>query len=191
MGRTLDIRGTAGVAAVGALLALAACGGSSSGTDGNGGITNPTGNTPTPTPCSQKVLDSGSDELKSRWILYYDFSVPETGRLDVTLDWTYATNPIGVYVVPANTCNTVDEFNARSCNFILKSETAAKPRKVSVPNLAAGNYRWLFANFGTTDDSISYQVVLSTGSCAPLTGGGPGASAVAATGTVDAARPAR
>jgi hypothetical protein len=172
-----------------AALALAACGGGGSGTDGSGGVTNSTGTTPTPTPCSQKILDQGSDDLKSKWVLYYDFSVPETGRLDVTLDWTYASNTVGVYVVAAGTCGTLEEFNARNCNFVLRSDTGAKPRKVSVTNVAAGNYRWLFANFGTADDSISYQVVLSTGSCAPLTGGGPAASAVGAAEKVDAARP--
>lgn len=185
MERTLDFRRAAGLVATGALLALAACGG------GGDGPATPSTPAPTPTPCAQKMLDSGSDSLPSKYLLYYDFSVPEAGRLDVTVDWTYASNNIGVYVATAGTCNTLDEFNARSCNFVVRSETAAKPRKVSVTNVAAGNYRWLFANFGTTDDSISYQIVLSTGSCAPLTGGGPGASAVAATGTVDAIRPAR
>jgi hypothetical protein len=134
------------------------------------------------------VLDSGSDSLPSKYLLYYDFSVPETGRLDVTLDWTYASNNIGVYVVPANTC-TLAEFNARSCNYVLRSETTAKPRKVSVANVAAGNYRWLFGNFGSTDDSISYQIVLSTGGCAPLTNAGPGASAAGAPVAADALRP--
>ena len=168
------------LATAGALAALVACGGGSSGP-----TSTPTP-VPTPTPCAQKVLDSGSGSLPSRTLAYYDFSVPETGRLDVTLDWTYSSNLIGVYVTPANTC-TLDEFNARGCTFVLRSETTVKPRKVSVTGVAAGNYRWLFANFGSTDDSVSYQVVLSTGSCAPLAGAGPGASAALATDTVERA----
>ena len=181
MEQTLAFRHAAGALAVASLVGLAACGG---GSNPPGAPSTPA---PTPTPCAQKVLDSGNGQLPTKTLAYYDFSVPETGRLDVTLDWTYASNTIGVYVTPANTC-TLAEFNARSCNFILRSETSAKPRKVSVTGVAAGNYRWLFANFGTTDDSISYQVVLSTGGCAPLAGAGPGASAAAAADTVDAAR---
>jgi hypothetical protein len=180
MERTFALRGAAAIVAVGALLGLAACGGGS-----NPGGPTPT-LSPTPTPCAQKVLDSDSGPLPSRNLVYFDFSVPESGRLDVTLDWTNASNNMGVYVTPANTC-TLAEFNARSCNFVIRSETGAKPRKVSA-NVAAGNYRWLFGNFGTTDESVSYQVVLSTGSCPALTNGGPGASALGGGDTVDAVR---
>ncbi|MFN8095437.1 MAG: hypothetical protein U0599_25015 [Vicinamibacteria bacterium] len=157
---------------VGALVALAACGGGSSGP-----TSTPTP-VPTPTPCVQKVLDSGGGSLPSRYLVYYDFSVPETGRLDITVDWTYSTNGIAIYVVPTNTC-TLDELNAHSCNFIVRSESGAKPRKVSAPNVAAGNYRWMFGNYGATDESLSYQVVLSTGNCAPLAGEGPSAASAA------------
>jgi hypothetical protein len=183
MGRSIAFRTAASFVAVVALAGLSGCGGSSP--------TNDPAPVPAPTPCAQKVLDSGSDSLPSKYVLYYDFSVPEAGRLDVTLDWTYASNNVGVYVVTAGTCSTLEEFNARNCNFVLRSETTAKPRKVSVANVGAGNYRWLFANFGSTDDSISYQVVLSTGGCAPLTNSGPGASAAGAPVAADALRPSR
>jgi hypothetical protein len=181
MGRTLGFRSTARLAAVGALVALAACGGSSSGP-----TSNPTP-APTPTPCAQKVIDSDSGSLPSKTLVYYDFSVPDSGRLDITLDWTYASNNMGLYVTPANTC-TLAEFNARSCNFVIRSDSGTKPRKVSA-NVTAGNFRWLIGNFGATDDSVSYQVVLSTGSCPALTNGGPGASAVSDAATLEAARP--
>jgi hypothetical protein len=94
----------------------------------------------------------------------------------MTVDWTNASSPIGVYLTPVNTCN-LEEFNARTCTFIVRSEPSGqKPRKISTPNFAAGNYRWLIANYSDTDESISYQFVLSKGtSCPALTGGSPGA----------------
>jgi hypothetical protein len=140
--------------------------------------TNPSGPTcatppPPPPPCTQSVVESGTGTLEARTFRYDDFSVPDTGRLDATVDWTNASSPIGVYVVPANTCS-VDEFNARTCNFLVRSEPSSiKPRKISTPNFAAGNYRWLMANFSTSDESISFQFVLSKGSCPTLTGGQP------------------
>jgi hypothetical protein len=140
--------------------------------------TNPSGPTcatrpPPPPPCTQSVVESGTGTLEARTLRYDDFSVPDTGRLDTTVDWTNASSSIGVYVVPANTC-TLDEFNARSCNFLVRSEpSSVKPRKISTPNFNAGNYRWLMGNFSDSDESISFQFVLSKGNCAALTGGQP------------------
>lgn len=88
---------------------------------------------------------------------------------EITLDWTIASSPIGVFVVPANTCSTVEQLNARSCNFVVRSEpSTVKPRKISTPNVAAGNYNLVIANFADVSESVAYQVVLSQGSCAPL-----------------------
>jgi hypothetical protein len=106
-----------------------------------------------------------------------NFTTTAVGRLDVTADWTIASSPIGLFVVPANSCSTVEQLNARSCNFLLRSEPSTiKPRKVSVPNFAAGSYNLVIANFADVDESVAYQVVLSQGSCAALTA----ASAVSA-----------
>ncbi len=113
-----------------------------------------------------------------RFLLYDDFSVPDSGRLDVTLDWTVAASPIGFYLVPANTC-TLEEFNARSCTFVIRSEpSATKPKKISTPNFTAGNYRWIIGNFSTEQESVSLAIVLQKGTgCAPQGGGRPAAAA--------------
>ena len=128
--------------------------------------------------CTTTSVLQESGGIPAQTVVVEDFSVPDSGRLDVTLDWTIASNPIGFYLVPANTCTTVAEFNARSCNFLVRSEpSATKPRKISTPNFAAGNYRWLVANYASQQESVSFQVVLQKGTgCAPLTGGLPSAA---------------
>jgi hypothetical protein len=156
-------------------LALGACDNKDK---GDGCATNPTGPGCPPPPttqpaCTQSVTESGSGSLEANTLAYNDFSVADNGRLDITVDWTNASSSIGVYLTPANTC-TLDEFNARSCNFLVRSEpSTVKPRKISTPNFAAGNYRWLIGNFSDSNESISWQIVLSKGSCAALTGGQP------------------
>src|SRR5262245_53376809 len=62
--------------------------------------------------CSQTVVVQDAGSAKPRILYYNDFSVPDTGRFDMTVDWTIPASPIGVYLVPANTC-TIDEFNRR------------------------------------------------------------------------------
>jgi hypothetical protein len=162
------------LSAVALAAALAACGGSSG---------PPTGGStpaPTPTPCTQSVFFEDSGSLPSSTLGFFDFSVPDSGRLDATLDWTDPASRIGFYVVPTNTC-TLDEFNSRSCNFLVRSEpSSTKPTKISTPNFTAGAYRGMIANFADIDESISLQLVLSKGSCAAFAGGAPGAQAHAA-----------
>lgn len=128
--------------------------------------------------CTTTNVTQDSGKLPSGMVAYNDFSVPDTGRLDVTLDWTFASSNIGFYVVPANTCGTIEEFNARSCTFLVRSEpSSTKPRKISTPNFAAGNYRWLIGNFAKDDESVSFQIVLSKGTgCPAFAGGSPSAS---------------
>jgi hypothetical protein len=111
-------------------------------------------------------------------IIYGDFSVPRPGRLDVTMDWTNSESAMGLYLVPANTC-TLDEFTARSCDFVIRSEpSATKPRLISTPNFTQGNYRWLIGNFSEEQESAALEIVLSEGECPALSGGGPDASAL-------------
>ena len=89
--------------------------------------------------CTQTNIYQNNGSVPAFTLVFFDFSVPDSGRLDVTMDWTNAASLMGFYLVPANTC-TVDEFNARSCNFVMRSEpSSVKPRKVSQANLTVGN----------------------------------------------------
>lgn len=127
--------------------------------------------------CTQSTVYTNSGAVPSRQVVLDQFSVPDGGRLDMTLDWTNASSSMGLYLVPANTCTTIEEFNARSCNFLVRSEPPGpKPRKVSTANFQAGNYRMLIANFSEADESAALQVVLSKGAnCAALTVAPPSA----------------
>jgi len=146
------------------VLALPACGGGGSGTTP---VTTP----PTTQPaCTQNILFQGSGGTPARTIVVAtDFNFNAAGRLDVIVDWTVPSSPIGVYVVPSGNCATLADFNARNCNILIRSEpSTVKPRKVSVTNVSAGTYTLLIANFSDQDESGSTQVIYSSGSCAPL-----------------------
>jgi hypothetical protein len=189
--RMTRVLGWAGPASV--AIWLAACGG---GSDGPGQC--PAGQTGVPPNCvaiapvcTQSSVYSDSGGVEGKTLVYFDFSVPDTGRLDITLDWTHASSMMGVYLVPANTC-TLDEFNAGSCNFTVRSDPPGpKPRKVSAPNLAAGNYRWIVANYSDALESIALQIVLSKGDCPALAGALPAASARESASALTVARAAQ
>jgi hypothetical protein len=165
--------------ALAAVLPLACGSGGSSGTPT--AVSTPQ---PTPTPCTQSIVFQGQGSFPARILDEEFFATTATGRLDIILDWTFASSPIGVFVVPANSCS-LSAFNARTCNFLVRSEpSTVKPRKISTPNFAPGNYGLLIANFASQDESIATQVILAQGGCAPLADGAPSINAAINAGTL-------
>jgi hypothetical protein len=97
------------------------------------------------------------------------------GRIDATIDWTFPTSSIGVYIVRVAAGCNVEEISADTCTFIASSDPpGAKPRKVSV-SAPAGSYQLLVANFSTVDESVTGQVLLSLGTCPAFGTGAPAA----------------
>jgi hypothetical protein len=145
-----------------------------------GGGTAPTTPSST-TPCSQTLLFQGAAAVGAGFAAGQDFSVTSTAdtRLDVIVDWTSTASAIGVYAFTKDSC-TLDQFLARTCTFLLKSEpSSAKPRRVSA-TVAVGTYTLVIANLGTLDESVAAQIVLSDSTCAPLLGAPPGTVALPA-----------
>ena len=142
-----------------ALALLPACGGSSTST--------PVTTTTTTVPCVQTVVRNDTGTIPASTFASLTFTFNATARLDVIADWTNASSPIGVYVT-SGSC-TLDQFNARSCNFVIRSEpSTVKPRKLSAPNVAPGSYALSLANFAAQDESVATQVISSSATCAPL-----------------------
>jgi hypothetical protein len=140
-------------------LVLPACGGSSTPTAA------PTP-APTPSPCTQNVLVQVNGPINARTLGRVSFAAATSGRLDITVDWTFSTSVIGVYLVNAGSCS-IAQFNAQGCTFLTRSETAVKPRKISF-SATAGNYELLVVNFSEQDESVSGQVALSSSNCPPF-----------------------
>ena len=152
------IRRTLSVAAGLALAAaLAGCG-------GGGNPVQPPTPSPPPTPTARTIILSGSLSLPSRTIDVEPFGVPSPGTVDITVDWTFAASPIGVYVI-RGACD-LDRFNARTCDFVTRSEGGQKPRVITLPGVAAGSYSLLVANFSSGDESLSLQIGHTSGGTA-------------------------
>ena len=143
-------------------LMVSACGGGGSST------TTPVTTPPTTLPpCVQSVIRQDTGTIPADTLASITFTFNATARLDIIADWTSPASPIGVYAVQG-AC-TIDQFNARTCNFLIRSEPSTiKPRKLSAPNVAAGAYSLFLANFADQDESVATQVISSSGTCAPL-----------------------
>jgi hypothetical protein len=150
-----------------ATLLLPGCGGDST-------PTTPATPAPTPTPCTQSTVLQVNGAVPAFAGGSVQFTTTAAGRLDITVDWTFAATPLGVYLFNADSCSE-DQF-PDACTFLIRSETTVKPRKVSLPNAAARSYELLVVNYSDTDESVSGQVVLSSPTCPAFVGTGPSAS---------------
>jgi hypothetical protein len=147
------------VSTIAALPGCGSKGGCSSNPTGPGCQTSPT---PPPPPVQPPpvVVVQGSGSLGKRLLALIPFSTSTVGKIDVTVDWTFATDDVDVYL--ARGACSFDQFIASQCNVMSFSEsTTAKPEKLSVPGAAAGSYVLLIGNLGPADESVAYQVVLS------------------------------
>jgi len=127
-----------------------------------GGGSTPTA-TPTPTPPIIPPPSVASQEsglaVQMNYVYGVQFGVTGTGNIDATVDYTYADTLLAVWISKGS-C-TGEQFIADQCPFVATSFAGGKPRKVSATGQTTGTYSLIFANFGTKDESVSYQVVFT------------------------------
>ena len=93
------------------------------------------------------------------------FTTSAVGTLEATVDWTFPTNTIWVFLA-SGSC-TVPQFQqcpgpGCQCQFAVSSMTSApKPRVLTVPGAAAGNYALIIWNLGPREESVNYQLALT------------------------------
>jgi hypothetical protein len=115
---------------------------------------------PPPQPVTEVVREGGGS-LGILTLGSLAFDTTKRGTIDVTVDWTFATNDVDVYLAKGS-CS-FDQFISRQCDMVAFSEsTIAKPEKISAPNAAPGAYTLLVGNLGPTDESVSFQILLTS-----------------------------
>ena len=145
---------------------IVACGG------GGNDVTPPAVATLTPVP-SRYVVAQGNFTIRSpdKGLTYFvrlPINTTVTGKIDATVDWTYSTNTLWMYVIEGD-C-TADQFATDDCpgptcpcRFSVTSEQSApKPRVLTVASATAGLRTLIVWNHGPQEESCSYQVVLTT-----------------------------
>jgi hypothetical protein len=164
MGRTIIGPG-ARLALACAVLFLPACGGDS-----------PTAPPPTtlpPPPPAPVVVAQGSGALPAEDIRFVQFTTTAAGRLDITVDWTFASNDVDFALV-RGLCDGEDLLDGTCPPLGLTESVTAKPERLSIAGATAGQYTLFFANFGDRDDSIAYQVLLAAGAASASASSVPG-----------------
>jgi hypothetical protein len=83
------------------------------------------------------------------------FTTTSAGTIDAIVDWTFATNQIGVGLYPG-TCTSA-QLGFGNCIVLVQSNSSAKPGKLTFA-APAGTYSLAFENLGPGSESGTYQV---------------------------------
>jgi hypothetical protein len=136
------------------------------GLPGCGGGSSTTAPVPPPTvpppPVTTLIEEGNFSGLEARVLTAVPFDTVATGTIEATVDWTFATDNVEVYLV-RGTC-TVDQFNNLTCPFVAFSESpTAKPERIRATNQAPGSFNLYIGNRGPAEEAVSFQIFLTTG----------------------------
>jgi hypothetical protein len=144
-----------------------------SGCGGSGSSTGPS-STPTPAPVRTIVAQGNftglpptdPEDPEDFYILFFNTS--QTGTLDITVDWTHASNDVDFFLLRGTleqallpACQGLDQSDC-PLELVTFAVSLAKPESLTVANMTAGGYIVAVANFGTTNESGVVVVGLTT-----------------------------
>lgn len=144
------------------ILALPGCGG------GSDGVTTPPSPTPTPGPV-RTLVTQGAQAISApddrfTYFRTVPFTTPFPGTLEVTVNWTFPTNEVWMYV-SSGVC-TSQQFTSCpgtecQCQFLVSSEVSTpKPRLLTIPNAPAGSRSLFIWNLGPREESVDFQIYI-------------------------------
>jgi hypothetical protein len=130
-----------------------------------------------PPPVTTTVSEGSRSGLSERLLMRIPFQTSRIGTIRASVDWTFPDTTIYVYI-SSGTCE-IEQINAGECRFIAASlTTAPKPRVLTVTAAQPGDYTLYIGNFAGAEESVSWQVSLTS------------SAAATAVGSAAAARPA-
>lgn len=118
---------------------------------------------PPTVPCTQTTAFQGGIQVPPNTRHVQSFTTPATGALDVTVDWTSASNIMNVVLTQAP-CTT-EQLAASGCNVLFSAWSPPKPLRVSTSLLPSGTYVLYVGNPNPAAESITAQVLLSSAGC--------------------------
>lgn len=135
---------------------------------GCGGGSNPAGPTPTPvptprpTPVTTTVREGTFTGLGPNRVLVVPLQVLFSGEVRAVVDWTFASNDIDIAIAAGElTCIDANNvFDPRICQLAAAAAGTTKPERFTA-QLNAGTYTLYIENAGPSEESLSYQVLLT------------------------------
>jgi len=88
------------------------------------------------------------------------FATTASGTIDFRVDWTFASNNIDLALTAA--CAEDATIGGSDCPYLVTSNTTNKPETLTYANAPAGTYALVLQNNGTTPESGTIEIGLTT-----------------------------
>jgi serine/threonine protein kinase len=117
---------------------------------------------PGPPTSVRRPVIQGTVSLKGKLFTGIAFATDAPGALDASMDWTPSEDNV-VFDIARADC-TYPHYRAGTCPIIVSSRarTPDSHRTVSIPSFAAGAYQIFIFNGGTSDETINYEIDLTS-----------------------------
>ena len=116
---------------------------------------------PAPTPVTTVIFEGSFNGLPPDGAVMATFQTTGAGDLEFVVDWTFASNDVGL-ILFRGVCSE-EQLLAEQCDIADVAESpTAKPERVAIADAPAGTYTLVVLNLGETEESFSYQVLLTT-----------------------------
>lgn len=136
-----------------------------SGGGGSTGPNPPPTSTSTPEPTTSVIFEAAFPPLQPDEGVAGDFSIPNSGLVRVTMDWTFPTNQMVYFIFSGTTCSDFETYfrtgAAPGCTLLGQHVAGVKPAVVTFNVSAAQNARILLANLGPTGESGVVHITLT------------------------------
>jgi hypothetical protein len=115
---------------------------------------------PPPAPVTTVIGEGSYDGLEPEGAAVATFANPRAGDLEIVLDWTSAENDLDALLIRGD-C-TPDQLVALECDVGAVADGSDKPERFGIGNAPAGTYTFFVINLGSTTESFSFQILLTT-----------------------------
>jgi len=119
---------------------------------------------PPPVACTHSTVFTSRRQIPANTKDLQTFTIPATGSLDVTVDWTFAGSVMSAVLAQAP-CS-IEQLQSSSCNVIFSAFSPPKPiTDATSLRRSGGGYSLIISNLTSFPETVSVQVTLTSAGC--------------------------
>jgi hypothetical protein len=124
-------------------------------------VTAPPTPPPPPAPVTTVLGEGSYNGLEPQGATVATFETRTAGDLEIVLDWTLAENDLDALLIRGE-C-TLEQLIALQCDVgAIADSSTDKPERFGISNAPAGRYTFYVINLGSSTESYSFQILLTT-----------------------------
>jgi len=106
------------------------------------------------------VIYQNSGGLRASTVVALDFTIPNSGTVNATVDWTFTTSPVAIALTTQACADPSAAFLSSCAQIGTPQIDNRKPKTINASAQAGGGRLWV-ANLANVDESVAVLVTLT------------------------------